>query len=288
MIEWPPQVVDDIARRRAVLFLGSGVSKNAQGNNGARPPTWDEFLRNAVDELGGRNNNIRKLLNSGDYLTACQIIKKRLDERWYDLLREHFSTPRYQPKQIHRDLYDLDSNLVITPNFDKIYDTLAQNLSDGTVMIKTYNDHDIARIARGGSDLRTILKSHGSIDTPDKMIFTREDYAKARIEHAAFYAVLDALLLTHTFIFIGCGMTDPDLMLILERFAYTHTPLSPHYVVTSSRNDQELLEAWRKNYNVKPIIYSPKNHHKELAEGINQLVERVTEKRAMMGDSRLW
>ena len=45
MIDWPQQLVDDLARRRAIVMIGSGVSRHSVGLSGARPPTWHGFLR---------------------------------------------------------------------------------------------------------------------------------------------------------------------------------------------------------------------------------------------------
>ena len=54
MIEWPDLLIDAIARRRCVLFLGSGISANAKNIDGKKPPTWAEFLKTVMyitDEL---------------------------------------------------------------------------------------------------------------------------------------------------------------------------------------------------------------------------------------------
>ena len=59
MINWPNQLVEDLARRRAVLFLGAGVSRNSlSANRLKRPPEWSEFLRTALrscDDLTPEN-----------------------------------------------------------------------------------------------------------------------------------------------------------------------------------------------------------------------------------------
>ena len=49
MIEWPEKLVDSIARRRSVLFLGSGISANSENMSGKKPATWDAFLRQVVN-----------------------------------------------------------------------------------------------------------------------------------------------------------------------------------------------------------------------------------------------
>lgn len=43
MINWPEALVEAIARRRCVLFLGSGISANSKNSSGKRPATWENF-----------------------------------------------------------------------------------------------------------------------------------------------------------------------------------------------------------------------------------------------------
>jgi len=212
MINWPNIVIDDIARRRAVLFLGAGVSKNSLGiDNVSRPPSWMEFLNDGISKCTGNTKHIRKLINDGDLLTACEIIKDKLDEEWFNLLREKFITPQYKPSRLHESLFKLDLRLVFTYNFDKIYDTYAQSASNNTIQSKNYYDIDLSRVLRG--DNRAIVKVHGTIDEPSQMIFTRKEYIQARHKNHTFYTILDALTITHTFIFVGCGLSDPDVQL---------------------------------------------------------------------------
>lgn len=62
MIDWPERLVEDIARRRCVLFLGSGVSANSVNKEGERPKTWTEVLKNGVLKLPNRLLVSRKIL----------------------------------------------------------------------------------------------------------------------------------------------------------------------------------------------------------------------------------
>ncbi|MCR4673619.1 MAG: hypothetical protein K5675_01305 [Lachnospiraceae bacterium] len=47
---WPDEVIDSLARRRAVLFLGAGISANAISKMGKSPATWEEFLKSVVSK----------------------------------------------------------------------------------------------------------------------------------------------------------------------------------------------------------------------------------------------
>jgi hypothetical protein len=123
VIDWPDQLVKDIARRRAIVMLGSGISKNSVGRDGARPPTWREFLDEALSQVPPKSRHITSALNGGDYLSACEWIKNRMDERWNPFLINKFLTPAYQPNKLHQLIFGLDTTVYVTPNFDKIFDT---------------------------------------------------------------------------------------------------------------------------------------------------------------------
>lgn len=76
MIDWPEKLIESIARRRSVLFLGSGISANSQNATGKRPATWDVFLRRVIAnqriKIGSYEAEILKLLDEKKYLIACE------------------------------------------------------------------------------------------------------------------------------------------------------------------------------------------------------------------------
>tara|TARA_R110002110_G_scaffold110559_1_gene275517 strand:- start:16 stop:876 length:861 start_codon:yes stop_codon:yes gene_type:complete len=286
MIEWPESLVEDIARRRAVIVVGSGVSKNAINKDGKNPPTWSEFLNIAVTKCQKDEREIRRKIRQGDYLTACDWLKNRLDEKWNTLLNEEFVNPAYLAADIHKSIFRLDTRFVITPNFDKIYDNLCTLESEGTIIVKNYYDDDITEAVRGNK--RLILKAHGTIDSPGRMVFTREDYARVRASHAEFYEILEALLITHTFIFIGCGTDDPDFRLLLEKHQFSNRKSPPHYMTLAKPLNPDHIRTMRNTMNVKLLGYSPADQHKELKSSLVQLFELVDAQRETIADKRAW
>lgn len=208
MITWPDQLVSDLARRRAVVMIGSGVSRHSKGEGGLVPPTWGGFLSSALQLCNPKPKHIRRALERGHYLDACEWLKKALDERWTPLMMKSFLEPRFKPAEIHKHIYDLDCRIVLTPNFDKIYDNYASTMSEGTTLIKTHVDIDVVEYIRRGD--RIVVKAHGSIDDQSNLIFTRTEYAKARTKYASFYRMFDAILMTNTVLMIGVGLDDPD------------------------------------------------------------------------------
>jgi hypothetical protein len=289
MIDWPAQLVEDLARRRAIVFLGAGVSKNSTSESDPtlHPPTWEEFLRAALDRCDNPKRHIEKLLKRHDYLTACEIVKYRLADDWNALVHDQFVAPRFRPADIHRDIFQLDSRIVLTQNVDRVYDAFAANESSGTVYIKEYSNADVGLVVRG--ERRCVLKAHGSVDTPAKMVFSREDYARARVEFSSFYNVLDALTVTHTLLFLGCGVADPDVQLMLERFAYVFPGSRPHYMVAPRQLlHPDVEQSLKRNMNLKFLLYKPHDSHLELRESLHDLVRLVDAQRETLAATRNW
>lgn len=286
MIDWPPQLVKDIARRRAVILLGSGISKNSVGIDGIQPPTWREFLEQALDQIQSPPRHIKTAIVSGDYLSACEWIKSRLDDQWTPFLRSKFLTPAFRSNPVHELILSLDANIYITPNFDKIFDNFVTERTQGTTIVKSYYDPDAQQLVRNGH--RLILKIHGTIDSPDRMIFGRAKYAEARVQHASFYELIDALLLTNTFLLFGCGLDDPDFQLMFENFCFRFPTANPHFMTIADRVNPDLESLTRETRKIKFLKYSKANNHQELEASVRELVRQVEAERILIAENMVW
>jgi hypothetical protein len=287
MINWHPDIIEDIARRRCVIFIGAGVSKNSSNSQGERPKDWKEFLNYASAQTT-KTNLINSLIKQGDFLTACEIIRTDLGrEPFNTLIRTQFQTPAFHAADIHKHIFNLDSRIIATPNFDKIYDVYAEHATHGNISIKTYYDDDIADVIRRPEPV--ILKIHGTITSPDKLIFSRKDYSKARTDSRNFYQVLDALSITHTFIFIGCGPNDPDVRLLLEDYNYRFRFNKKHFIISpKNATKKDVLKVIEETMSLKTIEYDSRNNHIELTESLEALVLSVEAKRQELAETMKW
>lgn len=108
MICWPKSLISDLARRRSVLFLGSGISKNAKNAAGLHPKDWGEFLQEGASKVSssGKKALIIKCIKNGDYLLACELLKKIMGrDDFVHLLKDEFLTPRFENAKIHEDIF---------------------------------------------------------------------------------------------------------------------------------------------------------------------------------------
>lgn len=272
---WPDTLVKDLARRNVAIVLGSGVSKNSLGADGVtRPPVWLEFLNRALARAGNAGTrHIKRAIRDGDYLHACEWLKEKLDDDWIDFLRSQFLAPNYTASDLHDQIFRLDQRLTLSLNLDNIYETFVQQQTRGMVQVKRFFDNDVFNFLRDESYF--VIKVHGPIESPNDIIFTQQEYAKARTQNALFYHALDACILSHTLLFIGCGVSDPDLNLLLENQNFRFPDAQPHYIVTSSTTSHDLEQSLRRNRNLKCIKYDPSNNHAELLQIFNDLNERV-------------
>ena len=206
-----------------------------------------------------------------------RVATEKMDERWVPFLREQLIDPQFQPAEIHKHILNLDQRIYLTPNLDGIFENYVQTVTGGTAIIKRHSDADAHQFLRDRN--LYVVKVHGSLDAAHNLIFTRREYAEARIRYGAFYEALSACILSHTVLFLGCGIEDPDVALLLEKHNFSFPHSRPHYFVTSSKMPPDMRDSLRGNRNLKCLTYDPQNHHAELTESLAELVSRLEAER---------
>jgi hypothetical protein len=287
---WTETVVEAVARRRAIVVLGAGSSFHSTPLPGSsHPPDWKTFLTNAAEKLPApAKREARSLIKVGEYLSSCEIIKSGLGAEWAKCVDSAFGHQKLEPGELHTHVYELDLPIVMTTNFDKVYQSAATKLSSSTVKIKSYLDKDLALVAKGDVHSRILLKAHGSIDDIGSMIFTRSDYIRLRNEHPLFQRVVSSLSITNTLIFVGCGLRDPDLILMLEDLAAVSKGYGEHVCVIDSRQSSELERVYRDCFGLKCFRYKYDRPHTELPKMIATLADLAAKKRLEMATASLW
>lgn len=291
MIQWPDQLLRALASRRAVLVIGAGVSKHSctASEGGTRPPLWKEFLDDAVANSPDKANlgPVIEALDANDLLHACEWLKNRYDEEWVTFIRSKFQDPRFPPAPIHEKILRIDSRVVFSLNFDDIYERHANGIENGSFIVKNYYDPDVSEFLRGEG--RYIIKVHGSLHRPNDTIFTQKEYSQARTKYGPFYQAFDAALLTNTFLFIGCGYSDPDVNLLLENQNFNFPASMPHYFLTASDIGEDRKTSLRNNRNIKVIEYDPIDDlHSGILNVLDILIDQIETRRFDLAASASW
>jgi hypothetical protein len=286
MVDFPETLISQIARRKAIVVIGSGVSAQARvGDTDQRPKTWGSFLSHAMSKVDRPQPYLKNALKEFRYLDACYYLKEELGEEWLELVTSEYGTPNFQPSGVHRAIQNLDCRIVLSLNFDQIYDRSCQQGTEGTYYVKNYYDEHLRRCLVGHENY--ILKLHGSVDSPEKLIFDSEDYASARTKYWYFYDVVRALAMTNTLLFIGCGTSDPDVKSMLEDHRYS-TDTTPHYFLTGDKIVKAEADLLKKTRGLNIIRYNSQDNHAELSQQLENLVEKVTEERSKISMNMNW
>lgn len=272
-------LIDDLAKQRVVLFLGSGVSASAVTKAGARIRQWGAFLEYCANSLPDMRAKdlVAKLLGSQDYLLACEVLRRGLPDAWSDLLHEEFGQIA-DPSPLHKALVGLDQRIMVTTNFDKLIESaIEQGSSTHYPKIINRLSADAFKMLR--DDGRYLVKMHGSIDDPETFIFTKSEYIAKAFENWIYGEFLRTLLATHTVLFVGFSMSDPAVSALVEQYAFRFPNGRPHYILQSSPIDHELIDINKSLRKLYAIEYDPQDDHAQLVEVINFMRSEMARRR---------
>lgn len=273
-------LINDLAKQRAVLFLGSGVSASASTNAGKKIKQWEPFLRGCADKVedAGARALVAKLIDEKDFLMACEILRRRLDDRWSELLHDEFAQIA-APSALHHALVALDQRIFVTTNFDKLLESaFDQSGSTHHPKVITRLGADAFKMLR--DDRRYLVKLHGSIDDPESFIFTKAEYIERAFESAIYGDFIRTLLATHTFVFVGFSMSDPAIASLVEQYAYRYPGGRPHYVLQAGPLSVDVVETNKRLRKLYAIEYDPANDHAELVNLVSAMVDGMRLRRA--------
>lgn len=284
LINWPENLIEEIAYRRCVLFLGAGISATAKNEQNESPKKWGEFITDAITLINEPDpakrdrtiNFVQRMIEKENYLLALQTIFNSSDPgRYAHFLRQVYSRSNYKASRVHELIKEIESKIVVTTNFDKIYENLCND--HGHTYANYYEINKILTNLKTTENL--IIKAHGTIDDVDRMVFTQQQYYDAKKAYPVFYDILKALFLTNTVVFLGYSLNDPDINLILETVANSSSSSNPHYVVVKQGVDEEVKLYWQKCYNIYPLEYGPDYEH--LEGNVEELHRKVWEYRGL-------
>ncbi|MDX3976774.1 SIR2 family protein [Shinella sp.] len=259
MVAWPEALVREIADRRAIIFVGAGLSK------AARPamPTWAELIIQLSVRLpkGVDKKLIKNLVNQNRLLDAAQIITDGIDRA--DLNNALRSTFQVRPAPIH-DVYDkilqLDLKTVVTTNYDEFLEKNFDHHSGGNAAYNVCKHTSKDLLDQIRSPQRSIVKIHGCITETNNLVLDRMSYFKAKQENTGFFNVMSAIFTTHTILFLGYSIGDPDLQIILENTHAASNSSHGHYALLPKMEHRSMVKAIKQSYNISCIEYTTGNH----------------------------
>jgi hypothetical protein len=281
MFYWPEPLIAEIAQRRCIAFIGAGFSRFSTGDGGLHPPGWPDFLQHLKAKMHtpAQRAIVDQLVAKERYLDAAEIIRSDVKDPEYNaFLQQELRDPSFQPAKVHELLRDLDLSIVVTTNYDTIYEDCCR-AGKAASLYNTLRYHDTGLMDDIRSTRKVIIKAHGCVLSQQKTILSRSSYFKARQDFPSFFQILDSLFTTNTLLFIGYGMGDPDIQMILENIALKTPSACPHYVVTEAGVHPALMAAMQKSYNLQFLEHDA-GQYVQIEKGLATLLPEVVKYRA--------
>lgn len=240
--------------RQLCLFTGTGFSK-AVTNNDA--PSWQELLESVCD-LAPDPANLKVALFPADEKSvlsldeAAQVIAIELSKVEKNIHEEIATRIRALSlkgdNSAIQDFLSKRSFKVITTNYDKLIETLSgdtdcQSLTPGLP------------IPRSQSRVK-IYHVHGSIDSPENMVVTSDDYFRFINSESYFSRKLSTVLHENTVVILGYSLGDTNLKAIIsdyKGFSRSHVIGSNIFLIARAKIDQHIKDYYAHCYGIRVL-----------------------------------
>lgn len=223
-------------RNHPVLFVGTGMSLRYLENS----YSWDDLLKKICFELKGYNEYYYDIKSN-----HCYDGKYKYDEIASDIEKEFNSTLVSDRNGKFKEINDLFySNMEKGINISRFKLYIAQIFES----LKYKSSPELTELKKAKKNLSSIIttnydcmledifgfkplvgndillsnpygalyKIHGSVDEPDKIIITHEDYEKFNQKYELIRAQLLSLFIHNPIIFIGYNIGDDNIKQILK------------------------------------------------------------------------
>lgn len=197
---FPNPLLQDLVNGRWLPIIGAGFSSNAVLPAGGTLPLWDGLGRSLASEMPDyAYSGPLDALSTSSHLFS----KAKLVEQLHDLL--HVEDAR--PGQAHQAFCSVPFDVVCTTNFDFL---LERQYDASMRYCRPVLDEDqLSTLGRIPGV--TLLKLHGDLHHPQRLVATEEDYDIFLENHPLIATYLANLMMGRTVVLIGYSMDDPDL-----------------------------------------------------------------------------
>lgn len=242
------------ATNRLCLFTGTGFSKEVSNGDA---PTWKGLL----EELCG-------ILPNADKLNMSLFPKEKSSPLSLEETAQIISIKlAAQDKDIHEEVAKIISKIqlgggneeveyffsnrsfrVVTTNYDKLAESLtcentSQSITPGLP------------IPRSSANVK-VYHVHGSIDSPQNMVITSEDYFKFINSDSYFSRKLSTVLYENTVVILGYSLGDTNLKAIIsdyKGFSKSHVVGSNIFLISRSSIDQNVKDYYFHCYGIRVL-----------------------------------
>ncbi|SES17807.1 SIR2 family protein [Psychrobacillus sp. OK032] len=250
----PENLYQDIVNKSCGFFIGAGISCNAPTNL----PGWKKLLKDFI-RFAEKNHKLDKniidqlqdSLKNNKLLEVAEYLQGTLKEDYTRYLMQVFDNALLTPNRNHEILAQIESPLFITTNYDRLLENSIIKNGKNPI-VSTALKSDLLEQIHKVTQRKKILKIHGDINDTKSLVLSETDYMDI-LSNTTLDVIIKSFFHRNTFIFIGCSMTDPDILIFLKQLKSIFNGYSPtHYALIKQDNVNEIDKYIYKNiYNIE-------------------------------------
>lgn len=202
------------------IFVGAGISKTSETGSFTLP-SWNDLITELKQELN--------LENEYDFLKIAQLYYLASGGfTYYKKLKKYFPD-NIQPSEIHKLIFEIKPQVVITTNWDTILEnTIQQNAYIYDVIS---SDKDLVKSSLG----RKLIKMHGDFRNHN-IVFKEDDYLNYAQNFPLIENYVKSILSTHTVLFLGYSYSDIDIKHVIK-WIQSHSDVRPPMYLAVFKDD---------------------------------------------------
>lgn len=224
-----------IADESAGIFVGAGTSM------AAGYPSWKKLLEEIAEELG------LELADQDDLAAIAQwairadgLNRARVNATLFDQIGPDRTIP-----PALEVIARLPLRHIWTTNYDRLIERALSKIGRPYDLKATRAQLSVKGAQPGSVK---IYKMHGTIDDTNGLVISTDDYELYRDNRGPFLNLLEAEMMSRTFLFTGVSLTDPNIRHVLSSIRQSFpNSASQHYLITKTpdRSDFENDDAFQ-------------------------------------------
>ena len=188
---------------RLVIFVGAGVSANSG------IPTWGTLIKRIAEKIKYKSEN--KDYSASEYLRIPQYFynKRKNNAEYYSFIEGTLKCDDALSNPIDELILELLPHHIITTNYDHLLEN-TQGINKNLYSVVCKDKHLIEK-----SNNRYLIKMHGDLSDIKNIVLKESDYINYEQNRPLISTFIKALLISHTFLFVGYSLNDNNLNLIM-------------------------------------------------------------------------
>lgn len=260
----PVSLINEFKNNNVVLFIGAGISMNAG------LPSWKSLLNSLNQILITHDKESSEFYKYCDDLQKAQFLYDNIDKiSVVNEIRSIFNRVNVNSK-VCDEIITLPLNSIITTNWDTLVeDTFTKNKQPIT---KVWKDEQISSIVLGS---KTILKIHGTIEEPEGIVFSEDDYYDSFNNNPILKQYLSTIISTNAVLMIGYSFSDFDFKLIYK-FIKQNIGKTARKIYILVLNSSKYQVNYFKERGLIPIEYYANSYDSAISLFFKQLTKAVS------------